>query len=63
MFFDSLGIDFGTGVYIFPDFPFAARPLPNSDIMDTVILTGSSSSDISLTGNADPGNSTDCSCT
>ena len=57
MFFDSLGIDFGSSVFAFPDFPFANRPLPNSDIMDMVVIIGDTNDNsISLTGTADPGN-------
>ncbi len=56
MFFDSLGIDFGTGVYCFPDFPFANRPLPNSEILDTVVIIGDSDYSVHIIGDADPGN-------
>ena len=41
------------GVVAFPDWAFAALPKPDSDMHETVILIGASSSSVNITGSVD----------
>ena len=57
MFFDFQYAGSGSdGLIIFPDFPFAAIPIPAANLMDTVFILGQQSSPPSLPGTIDPGN-------
>ncbi len=53
MIFDFQQVSMAGGMIVFPDWPYAVQPKPPEMMHETVLITGSSSNNSSITGSVD----------
>lgn len=57
MILDFQQVSMAGGMIVFPDWPHAAQPLPDSEMHETVFIVGSSPNSQNIIGDVDsPGN-------